>query len=469
MDSPAEPSPLPPPRSESLAGNRLTFLESVAQTVGSMAPSGGIAMLIPMVFINSGNGTWLLYIPVVVGYMLLAANVNAFASRTASAGSFTAYAEMGLGPWMGILTGWTYFTTLVFAVASSAPSAAFYAAQVARSLGLELPGPVVIACVAPVALGAWWAARRDIRLSTDLMLGAECISLSAMVVVTLLFFIRTGRWFDADQFRLSGVTPNGLRLGMVLAFMSLTGFESVTTLSEEAKHPLKAVPRAIVTCIVPIGLLYLFMAYAIVAAFKGSGLDLGQSLMPFDHMARAAGWPRLTIVVGIGVTLCFFACLLGCMNAASRILYSLARQGRFWPVFGTVHPRNRTPARAISLVAALCAGIPLSVMACGVRIEDCMGYINELTGLGFISTYLLTCASAPFFLRRRGVLRLRHAVVAAAGFGIFGFALAGSVYPAPPPPWNFLPYVFAGTVATGVALTWMLSPGPPALNSDQPA
>jgi hypothetical protein len=98
-----------------------------------------------------------------------------------------------------------------------------------------------------------------------------------------------------------------------------------------------------------------------------------------------------------------------------------------------------------------------------------MGYVNELTSLGFISTYLLTCAAAPFFLRRQGVLRWHHVVVAAAGFGIFGFALAGSVYPAPPPPWNLLPYIFAGTVAVGVALSWWMIPDAASLNSDQPA
>jgi amino acid transporter len=280
-----------------------------------------------------------------------------------------------------------------------------------------------------------------------------------MIIVALLFFVRTGRWMDRDQFSLVNVRADGLRLGMVLAFMSLTGFESVTTLSEEAKRPLTAVPRAIVTCIVPIGLLYLVMAYAIVAAFRGSGLDLGSSLMPFDHMAREAGWPRLAVVVSIGVTLSFFACMLGCMNAAARILFSLSRQGRFWTYFGAVHPRNRTPSRAISLVAILCACIPLSVLASGARIEDCMGYVSQLAGLGFISTYLITCAAAPSYLRRRGELRLRNAVVAAAGFGIFGFALAGSLYPAPPAPWNRLPYFFGGAVAAGVVLSWLLGLG----------
>jgi amino acid transporter len=459
MDPVTDQPPRPPGVDGSLEGNRLTFVESVAQTLGSMAPSGGVALLIPLVFVNSGNGTWLLFVPVVLGYMLLAANVNAFASRTASAGSFTAYAEMGLGPGAGVLAGWTYFATLVFAVGSAAPSAAYYAAQAAAGLGFAVPGAVVVSGIAAFALAGWWAARRDISLSTDLMLGAECISLGSMIVVALLFFVRTGRWLDTDQFRLVNVRPDGLRLGMVLAFMSLTGFESVTTLSEEAKHPLKAVPRAIVTCIAPIGLLYLLMAYAIVAAFRGSGLDLGSSLMPFDHMARAAGWPRLAIVVSVGVTLSFFACLLGCMNAAARILFSLSRQGRFWTFFGAVHPRNRTPSRAITLVAVLAAGVPLSVVAFGARIEDCMGYVSQLAGLGFISTYLITCAAAPFFLRRLGILRRRHVAVAAAGFGIFGFALAGSLYPAPPPPWNRLPYFFGGAVAAGVAVTWLRSLG----------
>jgi amino acid transporter len=464
LPAPSTPPPSPP---GTLRGNRLTFVESLSQTIGSMAPSGGLSMLIPLVFVNAGNGTWLLYVPVVVGYTLLAANVNAFASRTASAGSFAAYTEMGFGPWAGVLAGWTYFATLVFAVAGNAPSVAFYASQVASGLGFTLPAAFVVCCVAAVVAGAWWAARRDIRLSTDLMLGVECLSLGAMIVVALLFFIRSGRWADPDQFHLTNVKPDGLRLGMVLAFMSLTGFESVTTLSEEAKHPLKAVPRAILTCIVPIGLLYLVMAYAIVAAFKGSGLDLGQSLMPFDHMAQLANWPRMGLVVGIGVTLSFFACLLGCMNAGARILFALARKRRVWPGFSAVHPRNGTPDRAIALVGLLGAGIPLTLLVCHVPLYDCIGYLNELTSLGFICTYILACIAAPFFLRRQGALRWHHAGVALAAFGIFGFALAGSIYPAPPAPWNLLPYIFAATVALGMIISWWASPRAAPVNSDQ--
>jgi hypothetical protein len=47
-------------------------------------------------------------------------------------------------------------------------------------------------------------------------------------------------------------------------------------------------------------------------------------------------------------------------------------------------------------------------------------------------------------------------LVAAAGFGVFGFALAGSVYPPPQRPWNLMPYIFAATVAAGVASSCVL-------------
>ena len=41
------------------------------------------------------------------------------------------------------------------------------------------------------------------------------------------------------------------------------------------------------------------MAYVVVMAFKGSGLDLGHTLSPFDYLAAAAGWPHLSIIVAI--------------------------------------------------------------------------------------------------------------------------------------------------------------------------
>ncbi len=88
-----------------------------------------------------------------------------------------------------------------------------------------------------------------------------------------------------------------------------------------------------------------------------------------------------------------------------------------------------------------------------------MGYLNELTSLGFISTYLLTCIAAQFFLRRGRMLRWYHVLSSLVALGIFGFALAGTIYPTPPAPWNLLPFIFMGAVAVGFTLSWILDAG----------
>jgi amino acid transporter len=250
--------------------------------------------------------------------------------------------------------------------------------------------------------------------------------------------------------------------------MSLTGFESVTTLGDESMHAMSAIPRAILACILPIGLMYLCMAYVVTMAFRGSGLDLAATYVPFNHLAEAAGWPHLAIIVGIGITLSFFACMLGCMNAAARVLYSMARRGQFLRSFGVAHPRNATPDRAIALVAIVSLVLPLGMVAFGISLDDSMAYGAQLASLGFVATYLRVCVSAPIFLSRRGELRWYHIAISAASIAIFGFALAATLYPAPPAPWDVLPYVFAATVAVGAALSLVVGVQGRPREADQP-
>ncbi|HEY1765697.1 MAG TPA: APC family permease [Opitutaceae bacterium] len=445
-----------PPGTGSLRRDCVSFVENLAQTVGSMAPSGGLTMFIPLVFATAGNGTWLLYVPVAAGYMLLAANINAFTSRTASAGSFATFAELGLGRTAGLIAGWTYFASLLFAVADCAPSVAFYSVQAASQFGVHLSTAAALALEAGAVVAAWWAARRDISLSTNLMLGVECLSLGTIAALAILFVAHTGRWLDVDQFHLAGVHTRGMRLGIIMAFMSLTGFESVTALGEESRHALKAIPRAILFCILPISLLYLLMAYIVVMAFKGSGLDLGQVLVPFNYLAQAAGWPHLSRIVAIGIVLSFFACLLGCMNAGARVMFALARDGQFFRAFGVAHARNATPHRAIDLIGIFALVVPLGLAFAGMKAEDAMAYGAQLASLGFVTTYIWVCVSAPVYLRRLGSLTWRRAAASVVAFAIFGLALAASIYPAPPYPWNTLPYIFVVTVAAAVVLSWTL-------------
>ena len=86
-----------------LRENYLSFVEIIAQSIGSIAPTASLAFVIPLVYGSSGKGTWLVYLFALVAIILIATNLNTFTSRSASPGSLYTYIVIGLGPTIGSL------------------------------------------------------------------------------------------------------------------------------------------------------------------------------------------------------------------------------------------------------------------------------------------------------------------------------------------------------------------------------
>ena len=415
-----------------------------------MAPSGGIATIVALSFATAGNGTWLLFPFVIVAYILIAQNVSAFASRTASSGALYTFTDETWGPVGGVLSGWTYLSAITFALTGAVSCLALYTMILSRILtGTAFALPWIILITALILAFAWWAAHHDIRLSTNLMLVMEFISLGLILLLGLIFLFRTGKWVDPDQIKLTGVSLDGLRLGLILAFMSLTGFESATTLGSEAKNALRTIPRTLLTCLLPIGFLYLFNAYVLTACFHGSAVSLDKSDSPYDQLAVASGVPIFGLLISIGILLCFFACVLGQLNAGSRVLYSMSRQGAFFRWFGAAHPVNATPHRAMAVLVLFALTVTVVLLLGGVAIMDVVGYVSQISSLGYAISYLSVCAAAPLFLHKRGELRRRNWFFAVISVLILAAVLFASIYPLPPAPWDKLPYVLVGVIALG--------------------
>jgi amino acid transporter len=433
-----------------LRANYLSGLENVAQTLGTMAPTGTLGVTLPLVIGLSGNGSWLLMAGVVGIYLLVSVSVNAFATRSASAGGLGTFAGLGLGPRAGTLTKWIYFGAMLFSAAGCAPSAAYYACLViSRAAGIPDTPLLGAAVTALVVAAAWWTAFRDIKLSIDVMIVIEAASLALMFAIALLAMHGSGSWVDRPQLSLEGAGPRSLGAGLVLAFVTMAGFESATTLGEEARQPSRSIPRAITACVLPVGLLYIVMTYVLVGLGRRYGIALEQLDAPFDTIARANGHPHLGTASSVGVALSYFACTLGSVNAGARTLYSLSGEGLFVASVGRAHPVNATPHRAIAIIAAFSVALPAAMLGAGVSLVSCIVIITQLASLGFIATYLMVCLAAAFYLAREG--RLRWAALGASVLALVLLAgvLVQSFYPAPPFPACELPFIFAAVVAAG--------------------
>ena len=444
----------PPLHRTGLRRDYLSPLENVAQAIGTMGPAATLGTIMPLLISKSGNGTSLLFLGILGVFVLISGNINVFASRLASAGSFAAYTQMGLGRWPGTVAGWSYVVALAFVVVSSAVSSAYYFGMVlARFTHAPVSAFGSGLLVTLVVMVAWWPAYRDVKLSTKLMLSLEGVTVALILLILTLAMCKTRHWVDHPQLALQGASFLRMKLGFVLAFMMLAGFESATTLGEEARTATRTIPLAMFACLLPTALLFIIGIYCMTTLSHYRALALDQTDAPLDLIARSINLPLLGLCSSLGVAISCFGCVVGGFNAGSRVVFSMARQGRFPARFGRVHPVNGTPAGALALFAALAVGVPVVLLSRGVTMASAMDYLIQLASFGFIGGYFAVCLAAPFYLARHGLLGPGRVMIAVVTLSIIGTVLVMSVLPVPDAPWRYLPYLFAAMLLAGSALT----------------
>ncbi len=222
----------------------LSPMETLAQSVSTMAPTTTPAATIPLVCALAGNGTWLAYVLATIAVLLVALCIARFARYSSSPGSLYTYAAMILPRWMGAAVAWSLLLAYIATGSSVIGGFYHYANLLLRDATGHGFSAVVLALV--VTGVSIWIAWRDVKISARLMLWIEAVSVSVIVIVVALLLVRHGWHWDSDQLHLRGMTGSGLRLGLVLALFSFVGFESATTLGSEAHNPLKTIPRAVI-------------------------------------------------------------------------------------------------------------------------------------------------------------------------------------------------------------------------------
>src|ERR1700690_1924349 len=117
----------------------LSPLETLAQSVSTMAPTTTPAATIPLVFALAGNGTWLAYVLATVAILLVALCIARFARYSASPGSLYTYASTILPPWLSATAAWSLL--LAYIATGSSVIGGFY--QYANLLIADAGGRVI--------------------------------------------------------------------------------------------------------------------------------------------------------------------------------------------------------------------------------------------------------------------------------------------------------------------------------------
>ena len=430
----------------------LSPMETLAQSVSTIAPTTTPVATIPLVCALAGNGTWFVYVLATVAVLLVAWCVGRFARYSASPGSLYTYASMILPPWLGAITAWSLL--LAYVATGSSVIGGFY--HYANLLLHDATGhgtSTVLLAVAVTGVSVW-IAWRDVKISARLMLWIEAISLLVILIVVVLVLVRNGLHLDRTQLELRGVSGSGLRLGLVLALFSFVGFESATTLGAEARNPLKTIPRAVIQSSLLAGAMFTVCAYAEVLGFRTVGQDLGSSSAPMHVLADVGGVPVLGPLIDIGALVSLFAGTLACITAAARVLLLMAHNGIAHNSLTATHVRNETPGRAI-VVTGIAAVLPVAVLAAHRASGlDVYGWMGSLATYGFIVAYALVCVALPRYLRDHGASHAGAKIIPWLACIAMLLALVGNLYPVPEGPYGKLPYIYLAYLTAG--FLWFL-------------
>jgi amino acid transporter len=145
------------------------------------------------------------------------------------------------------------------------------------------------------------------------------------------------------------IAPLGLALVSVL--WAFDGWADLSFVGGEVKDPRRNLPRALITGVLAVILIYLLANLAYLAVLSTD--EIRQSpLVAADVAQRLLGSAGVAFV-SLAVMVSTFGTLNGSLFTSPRIFYAMAADGLFFRKVAAVHPRFETPYVAISMAAVL--------------------------------------------------------------------------------------------------------------------
>jgi len=224
------------------------------------------------------------------------------------------------------------------------------------------------------------------------------IIVAAVVLVSMLWIVFAGAThfhpalafdFPPNAFRFSTGFLAGLGSATLIAAYDYGGYYNVCLIGAEVIRPKVTIPRSILWAIAMVAVLYLVMNLAIIGVVPWREAMQSKAIVA-DFMDRIYGaWAGklvalLILVASFGSV---FAVLLG----YSRVPYAAARDGRFFSIFGRLHPRGGFPHISVLALGAC------SALACFISLS---GLISALIVTQTLLQFMGQCV-AVILLRRR--------------------------------------------------------------------
>jgi ethanolamine permease len=286
-------------------------------------------------------------------YLGLAFCVAELSASLPSAGGFGAYSQAAFGRFPGFLTGFAVFAALAIGTGVAANFVSNYVTSLLGVGGWPVKLAIFVLVIVVHLCGVGEA--------LGLVMAAGVVAVLALVLFCLACIphFQLANLFDHGQ--APPLSLSAVFHSIPFAIWLFLGLEQAATASEEAVDPGRTMPRALLVSIAILALtacgVLLFAPGAAGTTKVAVADDPLYMALGFGTGAAPAG--LLPKVVALGAIFGLFATFFSLCYAASRQLFSLARDGGIPALFGKTNGRG-APVTSLLTIGAL--GLPVSAL-----------------------------------------------------------------------------------------------------------
>jgi amino acid transporter len=444
----------------------LNIWETIGISLALMAPSMA-ANINPQGTVGSvGRAVPLAFALATVGVLLVSWTFVRLCQRFHHSGSVYGFVGATLGPKAGVVAGWGLLGTYTFYGVVTSMASGLFGTAFLEQIGVWNDPPdwagFLIGGIA--LLGVLALTISPVRRGTRVLLTVEALTVLLILVVALVVLVRLAGGFQGRHLTLSpfsvatGSDSSAVFLGVVFGFLSFAGFEAAATLGEEARHPRRDIPRAILGTAVFGGVYFVFVTWIEVMGFGADdkGLEAfakSGSLMGDLGTTYVGAW--VGDLISLGAAVSAFGCALACAVGASRLMFALSRDGVLPTALQTVSPTRKTPTvAAVTVVGTMYLIIVAWALIFDAKPFDEFLYSGTIGTLILLVAYVLATLGAMRLVFFSGDTRVARweVVVPVLALGVLGYTVFRNVVPYPTGPAAWLPVVCAVWLLAAVAL-----------------
>jgi APA family basic amino acid/polyamine antiporter len=384
---------------------------SGAIVVGTMIGTG--IFLKPSEMAREGRFVSVVFAAWIVGAILSLFGALSYAELGAmipEAGGEYAYLRRGFGPVWGFLFGWMH------SIVGRPSSMSSIAAGLVRFLGFLVPAvatPIFTLHIVLPSLTSWvkpydfvftwgqplavlWLAiMTGVNYLGVRVGGAVQVFLTAIKIISVVIVIGVALFAPVSANAADPIWPSALNAGVFSAFLAALaaalwaydGWEDLNLVGSEVKDPQRNFPRALVGGVSLVAIIYLLFSAACLKVLPFNVVASSQHIAS-DVVAHVAGRGAAT-----WITLAMVISAIGSMNSSilsgARVPYAMARDRIFFKIADGIHPKYRTPARAL-----IFQGVLASLMAL-------TGTFEELTNLFIFAGWIFYGLAVVALFRMR--------------------------------------------------------------------